>query len=104
MGFVLRWAFRLSLVLLLVPLGGQEGGGKVDLATPMQAVFAAREAFSDLSSICERKPEVCESGRAAFETVKSRAKCLLATSRDRRSFARIQRTIREAEREFRKAC
>ena len=74
MGFVLRWAFRLSLVLLLVPLGGQEGGGKVDLATPMQAVFAAREAFSDLSSICERKPEVCESGRAAFETVKSRAK------------------------------
>ena len=74
MGFLLRWSFRLSLVLLLVPLGVPEDGGKVDLATPIQAFVAAREAVADMSSLCIRKPDVCETGKAALKTVTDRAK------------------------------
>ncbi len=67
---------------------------------------AAERTFnnSKIKNICPAGRRVLAELHRAEKTVKSRAKCLLATSRDRRSFARIQRTIREAEREFKKAC
>ena len=36
--------------------------------------MAAREAFGDISGICERRPDVCETGRLAVNTVGVRAK------------------------------
>ena len=72
MGFLIRSIFWLSLVLLIIPFdGGGEDGDKVG---PLQALNAAREAVSDVTGICERKPEVCETGRAAFQTIGVRAR------------------------------
>ncbi|MBT1155316.1 DUF5330 domain-containing protein [Aminobacter anthyllidis] len=72
MGFLVRIAFWFSLVLLLLPLGtGPNGENSV---SPLQAIFAAREAVGDLAGICERKPDVCETGKAAMQTIGVRAR------------------------------
>ncbi|WP_292127715.1 DUF5330 domain-containing protein, partial [Mesorhizobium sp.] len=39
-----------------------------------QALFAAREAVGDIAGICERKPDVCETGKSAMHTITVRAK------------------------------
>jgi len=72
MGFLIRTAFWFSLVLLVLPLGtGPNGENSV---SPLQAIFAAREAVGDLAGICERKPDVCETGKAAMQTIGVRAR------------------------------
>ena len=72
MGFLIRMAFWFSLVLLALPLGpaGEDGQS----VSPVQAFFAAREAVDDVSGICERKPDVCEIGKAAMQTIGVRAR------------------------------
>ncbi|WP_265515671.1 DUF5330 domain-containing protein [Nitratireductor luteus] len=74
MGFLIRSAFWLSLVLLVIPLDTGSGGEGPDAIGPIQAFFAAREAVVDMVGICERKPEVCETGRAALATIAARAR------------------------------
>ena len=37
-------------------------------------MFAAREAVGDIAGICERKPDVCETGKSAMHTIGVRAK------------------------------
>jgi hypothetical protein len=64
-------AFWFSLVLLVLPFGSDDGTPGVN---PIQAFFAAKEAVDDVAGICERKPEVCEVGRAAVQTIGARAK------------------------------
>ena len=73
MGFLIRMAFWFSLVLLALPLsvGSDEGHESVG---PIQALFAAREAVGDIAGICERKPDVCETGKSAMHTITARAK------------------------------
>ena len=73
MGFIIRCAFWLSLVLLIIPIGGA-GGSNENAVSPIQALFAAREAVGDIAGICERKPDVCNVGRAAMHTIGVRAK------------------------------
>ena len=64
--------FWFSLVLLVLPLGpASESAPSVN---PIQAFFAAKEAVDDFTGICERKPEVCEVGKAAMQTIGSRAR------------------------------
>lgn len=70
MGFLIRMAFWFSLVLLLLPLDGEGAVG----INPIQAFFAARQAVDDVAGICDRKPEVCEVGKAAVQTIGARAK------------------------------
>ena len=70
MGFLIRSAFWLSLVLLLIPFGTGAG----DLVGPIQAFSAAREAVGDITGICERKPDVCLTGKAALHTIGTRAR------------------------------
>ncbi|WP_292893206.1 MULTISPECIES: DUF5330 domain-containing protein [unclassified Nitratireductor] len=76
MGFIIRSIFWLSLVLLLLPIGGT--GSQDSAETPqvgaLQALGAAREAITDMVGICERKPEVCATGRAALQTIGARAR------------------------------
>lgn len=74
MGFLIRCAFWLSLALLIIPIdtGEQENAG--DTVGPIQAAYAAREAVQDLSGLCERKPDVCETSRAALHTIGVRAR------------------------------
>lgn len=70
MGFLIKMAFWFSVVLLLLPLDSDGGPG----INPLQAFFAAKEAVGDVAGICERKPEVCEVGKAAMQTIGARAK------------------------------
>jgi hypothetical protein len=74
MFFLIRMAFWFSLVLLALPLtvGSEESGH--ESVGPIQALLAAREAVGDIAGICERKPEVCETGRSAMQTIGARAK------------------------------
>lgn len=72
MFFLLRMAFWFSLVLLALPLGSPENGARTVGA--IEALAAAREAVGDLAGICERKPEVCETGRSAVEVIGVRAR------------------------------
>lgn len=72
MGFLIRSAFWFSLVLLALPLDTGENGERSVGA--LQALSAARAAIGDLSAICERKPDVCETGRSAMHTVGLRAR------------------------------
>lgn len=70
MGFLIRAAFWFSLVLLMLPFGGEDGAE----VGPLQALMAARAAVDDFSGICERRPAVCETGKAALHTIGVRAK------------------------------
>lgn len=72
MGFLIRSTFWFSLVLLALPLNtGTDGTPSVGA---VQAFMAARDAIGDLSGICERKPDVCETGKSAMHTVGLRAR------------------------------
>src|ERR671924_15877 len=71
MWFLIRAAFWFSLVLLMLPFGSDESGNQI---SPLQALLAARAAVDDFSGICERRPEVCETGKAALHTIGVRAK------------------------------
>ncbi|RWM05586.1 MAG: hypothetical protein E5X80_23735 [Mesorhizobium sp.] len=74
MGFLIRMAFWFSLVLLALPLSiGPDADGR-EAVGPIQALFAAREAVGDIAGICERKPDVCETGKSAMHTITIRAK------------------------------
>ena len=71
MGFIIKSAFWLSLVLLLIPVGGDD---TTETVGPIQAFFAAREAVGDIAGMCERKPDVCVTGRLALSTITVRAR------------------------------
>ena len=59
MYFILRSAFWIGIITLLLPIGGETGFKTTD------AVEAARSAVADLSGFCERNPATCEtSGQA----------------------------------------
>ncbi|RUZ16589.1 hypothetical protein EN949_31190, partial [Mesorhizobium sp. M7A.F.Ca.US.007.01.2.1] len=74
MVFLIRMAFWFSLVLLALPLSvGPDEAGHESVG-PIQALFAAREAVGDIAGICERKPDVCETGKSAMHTITARAK------------------------------
>lgn len=76
MGFLIRCVFWLSLVLLIIPLNVGNGGDKDSQPAvgPIQAFLAARDAVQDVAGICERKPDVCTTGRAALYTIGARAR------------------------------
>jgi hypothetical protein len=74
MGFIIRSIFWLSLVLLIIPFGGTGGEGQEDVVSPVEALLAARGAIQDVTGMCERKPEVCETGKAALHTIGVRAR------------------------------
>lgn len=74
MGFLIKSAFWLSLVLLLIPFGGTTATDGEQTVGPVEAFFAAKAAIGDMAGICERQPHVCEIGRSAFTTIGIRAK------------------------------
>ncbi|MDN2566356.1 DUF5330 domain-containing protein [Aquibium sp. A9E412] len=74
MGFLIRSAFWLSLVLLIIPIDAGSGETKVEPVGPIDAFFAARGAIQDVAGLCERQPQVCETGRAALSTIGARAR------------------------------
>jgi hypothetical protein len=73
MSFLIRMAFWFSLVFLVLPLDAATENGQ-DSISPVQAFFAARAAVDDVAGICQRKPDVCETGKAAMHTIGARAR------------------------------
>jgi hypothetical protein len=74
MWFLLRVAFWLGLVFVLLPTG--KSGGDTDKASavdPMQAATAAASLMQDMSQFCSRQPTACEVGGKAAIVVGERA-------------------------------
>jgi hypothetical protein len=82
MWFLIRAAFWFSLVLLALPFGaGSDTSGEPGVG-PIQAFVAAREAVGDIAGICERKPDVCVTGKEAIHTIAVRAKATVRMASD----------------------
>lgn len=74
MFFLIRTAFWFSLVLLFLPIwpGAEDTDSRPVGA--IEALSAAQRAVGDLAGICERQPEVCETGKEAAHTIGVRAR------------------------------
>jgi hypothetical protein len=72
MRFLLRMAFWLGVVLVLLPSAGTEQSSKTQVGT-VEAVSAARAAIGDLRGFCERQPEACSIGSQAAIVIGHRA-------------------------------
>ena len=75
MFFLVRMAFWLSVVLVLLPSGGSRqtaasSGSEIGAAA---AVTAASATFSDMSNFCARQPEACAVGSQAAVAFGQRA-------------------------------
>lgn len=73
MFFLIRAAFWFSLVLLALPFNTVSGDADGQSVGAIQALAAAGEAVSDITGLCQRKPDVCETGMSAMHTVTVRA-------------------------------
>ena len=70
--FLVRSAFWLSVVILLLPAENAEKNSKLGEAqtnvTAGQAMVAAQTTVSDLSGFCQRNQTACATGKAAVDT------------------------------------
>ena len=72
-GTLMRLTFWGGLVLFFIPLDTPEQADGRQV-TAFEAIIAARETVQDMRGICMRKPDVCEIGGAAVETITARAR------------------------------
>jgi hypothetical protein len=72
MRFLLRMAFWLGVVLVLLPSGSSQPTPKVDVGA-VEAVSAARATVSDMRQFCERQPDACQIGSQAATVLGQRA-------------------------------
>lgn len=73
--FLIRTAFWLSIAILFIPADqSEEQTERIELVSTGEAIMAAQSVWSDLSAICERKPDVCETGGSALQTFSHKAK------------------------------
>jgi hypothetical protein len=72
MRFLLRVAFWLGVVLILLPSGGSQPLPKSQVSAG-EAFSAAKAAMSDMQHFCERQPSVCEIGSQTAATLGQRA-------------------------------
>jgi len=73
MFFLLRMAFWLGLVLVLLPRDRTPETDKLPQVGASQAVSAATAAVSDMSQFCKRQPAACEVGGQAATVIGQRA-------------------------------
>lgn len=62
--FLLRSAFWLTLVILLIP--ADPDSGEAPRVSLVNAFMAAQATVADLSGFCDRNPDVCVTGGAAI--------------------------------------
>jgi hypothetical protein len=70
--FLIRAAFWLSIVIFLIPADPQSGAD-APRVTVVETLVAARATIDDLSAFCERNPDVCVTGGAAFRLFADKA-------------------------------
>ncbi|WP_022720086.1 DUF5330 domain-containing protein [Rhodopseudomonas sp. B29] len=73
MFFLLRMAFWLGLVLVLLPREQTPESAKMPKIEASEAVSAATAAVSDFSQFCKRQPAACEVGEQAATVIGQRA-------------------------------
>jgi hypothetical protein len=73
MFFLLRMAFWLGLVLVLLPRDKTPESDKMPQLGASEAVSAATAAVSDMSQFCKRQPAACEVGGQAATVLTHRA-------------------------------
>jgi Family of unknown function (DUF5330) len=73
MFFLLRMAFWLGLVLVLLPRERSPESDKLPQVGASEAVSAATAAVSDMSQFCKRQPAACEVGGQAATAIGQRA-------------------------------
>src|SRR5580700_8370984 len=73
MFFLLRMAFWLGLVLVLLPRDKSPEQDKLPQVGASQAVSAATAAVSDMGQFCKRQPQACEVGGQAATVIGHRA-------------------------------
>jgi Family of unknown function (DUF5330) len=73
MFFLLRMAFWLGLVLVLLPRERTPESDKLPQISVGDAVQAATAAVSDMSQFCKRQPQACEVGGQAATVIGVRA-------------------------------
>jgi hypothetical protein len=73
MFFLLRMAFWLGLVLVLLPRDRTPESDKLPQVGASEAVSAATAAVSDMSQFCKRQPAACEVGGQAATVIGQRA-------------------------------
>jgi Family of unknown function (DUF5330) len=73
MFFLLRMAFWLGLVLVLLPRDKTPESEKLPQISTSDAVQAATAAVSDASQFCKRQPAACEVGGQAATVIGARA-------------------------------
>jgi Family of unknown function (DUF5330) len=73
MFFLLRMAFWLGLVLVLLPRDKTPESDKLPQLGASEAVSAATAAVSDMSQFCKRQPAACEVGGQAAVVIGQRA-------------------------------
>ena len=74
MFFLLRMAFWLGLVLVLLPRDKTPESDTAPQIGASEAVSAATAAVSDMSQFCKRQPAACEVGGQAATMIGQRAK------------------------------
>src|SRR5476651_80096 len=73
MFFLLRMAFWLGLVLVLLPRDKTPESDKLPQLGASEAVSAATAAMSDMGQFCKRQPAACEVGGQAATVLTHRA-------------------------------
>jgi hypothetical protein len=73
MFFLLRMAFWLGLVLVLLPRESTPDASKLPQVGASDAVSAATAAVSDIGQFCKRQPTACEVGGQAATVIGHRA-------------------------------
>jgi hypothetical protein len=73
MFFLLRMAFWLGLVLVLLPREKTHDTDKLPQINAQEAVQAATAAVSDMSQFCKRQPQACDVGGQAATVIGHRA-------------------------------
>ncbi|HZP20061.1 MAG TPA: DUF5330 domain-containing protein [Bauldia sp.] len=72
MFFLIRAAFWLCVVILLIP-ADPKSGAEAPRVTLVQAFLAAQATVSDISGFCGRNPDVCATGGAAIDLLAEKA-------------------------------
>ncbi|TXR49843.1 DUF5330 domain-containing protein [Phyllobacterium endophyticum] len=71
--FAIKFCFWMMLISLFIPVSPENRPQGAAQPGPIEAFLAAQETISDLSDFCTRKPQACETGKAALSSASARA-------------------------------
>ena len=78
--YIIRTVFWLSLIVFLLPIGedtaeqAREDGAEHSSLSAGDALGAAVSTVKDVAGLCERKPDICDAGSAAWDTFQRKAR------------------------------